>query len=87
MSDKVQQVIEVAAHAPGLKAAGGTTILGAGTTAVSAAPDWVAYAGLVLTAVGLVVSIGMMLIGYFNLKEKRRENDLKERQLDLHEGT
>lgn len=77
------QVIEAAQHAPGLKVASGATVGGGVTTAISANPDWTTIAGLGLTAIGIFISVASLWMGYQSLKEKRRENRLKELELGV----
>ena len=81
MSETAKQVVEAVQHAPGLKMAVAATGAGGMTTAVSASPDWTTIAGLGLTAVGIIISIGSLYLGYCGLQERRRENDLKEQEL------
>ena len=78
MKDLTQQIAEIAQQAPGIKMAAGTVAAGGITTTISASPDWTVYAGLVLTAAGLLVALGSTTIGYLNYRERRRENNLKE---------
>ena len=82
MKETLQQVAEIAQQAPGMKMAAASVGLGGVTTAVSASPDWTVYAGLTLTAAGLIIAFGSAFIGYLNMKERRRENDLKEAELN-----
>lgn len=84
MKDTVQQVAEVAQHAPGLKMAAGATGAGGVTTAISAHPDWTTWVGLGLTAIGIVVSVGSLYLGYRSLQEKKRANDLKAVELGVN---
>jgi len=83
----IQTASEAINQAPSVavKASAGSVGTGSVTTIVSSGVGWASYVGWSLTLLGALAALISAWIGYLTLLEKRRENDISEREIKLKE--